>query len=958
MSPEHARGQEVGPKTDVYSLGVMLYEILTGHTPFRGPTSTDVLGKVVREVVVAPSKVVKAGTLSARQLELEPVCMKALSKDPAERQPSAKAFAEELTRWLDWGKTARAEKKPKGLLIGGIAAAAFVGVVLVVAVTTRKTGPSAEEVKAREMEEAAERERNEEEKRQAAEEAAGRARREAEEKGREERDRLQKEMESRRKADEEEALKEQARLEAQRREAEERARKAEEMLNRPKETPPVTPPPVTPPPVTPPPVTPETPPAVPAEVKLNDGLLAHWKLNEWKGPAARDSSRRALKGTLQGGAAWVTEGKRRALSVDGKGAYLDSGVPFPELARPFTFALWICPGETQKPYTIILGNHNQPYMGASIESPPSAVNAFGLAIGNAGGWHISKPVQLTAGTWQHLAAAYDGKEAVLYFNGLEKVRTRLAGLPAPNARDTLKVGQGCFPDRFFRGLLSDVRIYSRVLSAPEVLALAQAEPEPFLKPELLPPPAAAAVAEAEKQLKGLFKAEYQKKGTADRAALAQRLLKAGEETGGDPTLKFVALEEARDLAAGAGDLDTALKAIDALEECFTVDALEMKAGAFISAVRAVEADSAEDVFTTGMSLLDQLARHDAFDAAVRLVSPLEDLARRLRNAEYFRMAQSRGREVRALQSEWNRVRPSLEKLKANPDDPDACLAAGKYRALAGDWEAAIPLLAKGSHAGLKEAAEKDAAGPRDAAARADVGELWWSLAEKESGALKAALQERVKELYEKALPDLPALSRLKVEKRLAALAAQAGPSRAINLLALAHPAKDAAAGVWNLQKGALVSDEGSCSRIMLPYEVPDEYDFRVEFTRLSGASTVAILLTKNGREFVIETGWPGGQTGFAYVDGKHIDTNPTGTRINFASGRRYSFLVQVRNGGLRLLVDGKQVISLKTDYKNITPHPSWALPNRKCLGLGSYLSPTAFHVAELTEMSGRGKRLR
>jgi hypothetical protein len=179
----------------------------------------------------------------------------------------------------------------------------------------------------------------------------------------------------------------------------------------------------------------------------------------------------------------------------------------------------------------------------------------------------------------------------------------------------------------------------------------------------------------------------------------------------------------------------------------------------------------------------------------------------------------------------------------------------------------------------------------------------------------------------------------------------------LNLLAMVIPSKHVVSGAWKADARGITSDSGYCSRVMLPYQVPEEYDYRVDLTRNSGISTLCLILTKDGRDFVLETGWPSGQTGFAYIDGKHIDTNPTGVKFPLVNGRRYSFLVQVRNTGLKAFVDGQQIIAWKTDYKNLTPHSGWALPAKGCLGFGSYISPTTFHAAEIVEVSGRGKRL-
>jgi tetratricopeptide (TPR) repeat protein len=98
MAPEQAasRARELGPATDIYALGAVLYELITGRPPFPGGSSWETLRRVVLEEPEAPARL-----CPALPRDLGTICLKCLEKQPAKRYATAEALAEDLRRFLD-----------------------------------------------------------------------------------------------------------------------------------------------------------------------------------------------------------------------------------------------------------------------------------------------------------------------------------------------------------------------------------------------------------------------------------------------------------------------------------------------------------------------------------------------------------------------------------------------------------------------------------------------------------------------------------------------------------------------------------------------------------------------------------------------------------------------------------------------------------------------------------------
>jgi serine/threonine protein kinase len=190
-----------------------------------------------------------------------------------------------------------------------------------------------------------------------------------------------------------------------------------------------------------------------------------------------------------------------------------------------------------------------------------------------------------------------------------------------------------------------------------------------------------------------------------------------------------------------------------------------------------------------------------------------------------------------------------------------------------------------------------------------------------------------------------------------------GEQRTVNLLELLDIQKDITRGDWSFAAEGLKSARGDPIAVAeFPYSPPDEYDFRIEFTCVSGVRQVNQFLARRDRSFSCILGAQRGNLfALEIVAGKAAGENPTTrNRAPMTLKARHVCIARVRNHQVAIELDGSELIRWNTDYSELSldneKYKHWAQVrrNRGLLAIGNYGTETIFHKAEVVEISGKG----
>ncbi|MGA2064245.1 MAG: trypsin-like peptidase domain-containing protein [Thermoguttaceae bacterium] len=300
-----------------------------------------------------------------------------------------------------------------------------------------------------------------------------------------------------------------------------------------------------------------------------------------------------------------------------------------------------------------------------------------------------------------------------------------------------------------------------------------AEPPAATEPPAVEPAERAPLPDKESREKAtqlveeVFGDQLKKARTSEeKLAMVDKLLGAanGEKS---PAQQFALLNRARLVAIASGDLAATRKVADEMVLHFQIEQRKANLAVLKAVAETAAGPQNAPVAEFAMTLLEEAIAADRFDAAEELHGIALRAARKAGDGEIVKRLQHRGKDLERYRAAYDVIQDWRAAIRKDPNDPAANTALGKYYCLSKrDWEQGLPMLARGSDAELKSAAEKDQANPESPEDRLAVGDRWWELGEKLEGDEQESMRARALKWYQDSIANLTGLTHARVEKRL------------------------------------------------------------------------------------------------------------------------------------------------------------------------------------------------
>ncbi len=289
----------------------------------------------------------------------------------------------------------------------------------------------------------------------------------------------------------------------------------------------------------------------------------------------------------------------------------------------------------------------------------------------------------------------------------------------------------------------------------------------------LPAPEGAALRKARSLVDELFTKEVAAATTeSKKVELANTLMTQARAEQRDMAARDALLDKARALAMDAANSRLAMSAVDELVNQFDTDGAALRLSVLTGTEAAADKpDEKREFVEMALGAMDDAIKADQYDVARKLGSLALSMSKTLKDTKMTERVLERGKQFKSLQSGYAEAKSGMETLKTSPDDAAANLIVGRFMCMVkGDWDSGLPRLAKSGDESVQSLATKEIAGPRGAEEQLELADGWHDLADSQTGLKKDNLLAHASYWYERAMPSLSGVQRIKAEKRIIVVA--------------------------------------------------------------------------------------------------------------------------------------------------------------------------------------------